>query len=101
MVIFVVICNLLITLLNIYILTKILRWRKNLATAARTLTMVEKRVHAVLEPAPKFVSKGEKGTNYLHYQIKKLEFELEQLQKLGAVFGLGYRFWIWQFSRKK
>jgi uncharacterized protein YoxC len=100
MIVFVVICNCLITVLNIYILTKVLQWRKNLARVAKTLIIVEKRVHEVLEPAPEFVSRGEKGTNYLHQKIKRLELQLEQLQKLGEVFSLGSRIWRWQFLPK-
>ena len=82
MLIFAIICNVLITLVNLYVLRKILKIRRYAANLADRLTVFEQHTHKVLEPAPQVVSQGKKGTRQLKEKYQKLELQLLQIQKL-------------------
>jgi hypothetical protein len=90
MLIFVVTCNILISLINLWIVLKIRRWRRILANVAHTLTQFEQQTHRVLAPAPDVITKGQIGTHDLRQRTLILEVQLQQIQQILALLGLVY-----------
>jgi hypothetical protein len=97
---FVVIFNLLITLLNLWIIWKIFQMRQVLRKITETLAHIEQRVHSVLYPAPELILRGQTGTYYLRKRYLVLEQQLQQLSNIFSLLRLGFQFWQWQ-SRSK
>ena len=82
MLIFTIICNVLITLINLYVLRKILKIRRYAANLADRLTIFEKHTHKVLEPAPRVIHQEKTGTRKLKEKYQKIELQLLQIEKL-------------------
>ena len=93
---FVVIFNLFITLLNLWIIWKIFQMRRVLRRITATLAHIEQRAHAVLNPAPELILRGQTGTHYLRERYLVLEQQLHQLNKILSLLRLGYKLWQWQ-----
>jgi hypothetical protein len=82
MLIFVIIFNLCLSIVNIYILLKIIEFTKNLKNATRVLTNVQYHVYGVLNPAPQWVMIGQKGTHNLRLHLQVLTHQLNIINKL-------------------
>lgn len=82
MLIFVIIFNLSLTLVNVYILLKIREWNKNLKTTTKVLTNVEDHVHRGLNPAPKWVMIGQKGTHNFRFRLEIFTHQLKMIENL-------------------
>ena len=82
MIIFVIIFNFSLTLVNIYILLKIRQWNKNLKTTTKVLTNVEYHVHRVLNPAPKWVMIAKKGTHNFRFRLQIFTHQLKVIENL-------------------
>lgn len=93
MLVFVIICNLLLTLFNIYLIVCLWRLRRTLVRVTKTLNFVERRIHNIFYPAPEFVMKGQQGSTNLRYSYQKLLIQVERLQKFVTVINLGLRLW--------
>jgi hypothetical protein len=100
MIFFVIISNFSLTLVNLYLVWRLWRWRSSLAQITATLTKVERRVHAVLAPAPVVITKGEKGTHQLRERYHQLELQLENLSKIVTLLTLVSRIWQRQARRR-
>jgi uncharacterized protein YoxC len=95
MIIFVIFCNLLITVINCYLIIKIRQWQRRLTQTGDVLTQVERKVYNILNPAPEIIAKGEQGTDFLRNKIKTLEYQLQSLQKILALLNWSYTLWQW------
>ena len=93
---FVVIFNLLITLLNLWIIWKIFQMRQVLRRITEALAHIEQRVHAVLYPAPELILRGQTGTHYLRERYLVLGQQLQQLNKILSLLRLGFTLWQWR-----
>ena len=93
MLIFVVVCNLFLALVNLYIALRIWKLRKVLANVTETLTNVERRVHRVLYPSPVVISKAQTGTAGLRESYRRLEMQMQKLQQVLVLLNFGYRMW--------
>ena len=90
---FVVIFNLLITLLNLWIIWKIFQMRRVLRRITATLAHIEQRVQAVLYPAPELILRGQTGTRYLRERYLILEQQLQQLNNILSFLRFGFKLW--------
>ena len=90
---FVVIFNLLITLLNLWIIWKIFQMRRMLRRITETLAHIEQRVHSVLYPAPELILRGQTGTHYLRERYLVLEQQLQRLSNILSLLRLGFKLW--------
>jgi cell division protein FtsB len=93
MLLFVILFNLLVALVNFYLVLRLWQLRQGLARVTRTLTKVERRIDRIFYPAPEFVFQGQQGTQHLRQVYQKLEHQLEQLQKILMLVNLGRRIW--------
>ncbi len=69
------------------------RLKRQLAHTADTLTAVERKVHRVLYPAPKYISMGQSGTHRLRQSLKDKELQLQRIQQMMKLLSLGQIFW--------
>jgi len=98
MVIVVLILNGLIALLCLYAAWQICRWRSILARAADALTAAERSTHRVLHHAPQAIATGQIGTSQLRQQYRVLSLQLQQVQQILSLLGLGQL--VWQQYRR-
>ena len=90
---FVVICNLLITLLNFFLAWQIWQWRQKLALVAQTLNRFERSTHRILSVTPEVLDTGEKATSNLRERYQRLELQLERLAQVIRLVVWAYRLW--------
>lgn len=98
MVVFIIIFNLSLTLLNLYIAIRLWQLRHLLLKVTRTLTRVERRIHKIIYPAPEFILTGQQGTYTLHKSYHKLLFQMELVIKILSLVTFGSK--IWQRQRR-
>lgn len=101
MLIFVIACNLVLTLLNLYIAVRLWRLRRTLIRVTRILRYVENRIERIFAPAPEFLLKGKQQTYSLRLYYQHLGFQLEQLQKLVSLINVGIKIWQRQTRRSR
>jgi hypothetical protein len=101
MLLFVIIFNLSLTLLNLYIAIRIWQLWRVLARVTRTLDMVERRIHRIFAPAPDIVLKGQKGTHTLRLCYQRLLIQLAIAGQFVSVVSYGMRFWQKQSRRRR
>lgn len=93
MLIFVLISNLLITVFNLYIAWKIWQLRQVLAIVTDYLHTLEKSVNGILTPAPQVIMQGKQGTGNLKITYRKLELQLQQINKILQLLSLANFVW--------
>lgn len=93
MLIFVVIFNLLLSLLNFYIAWRIWKLWRLLVKVTAILNRVERRMQRIFEPAPEIMLRGRKKTSYLKQRYQKLEIQLQQIQQILLLASFGLRLW--------
>lgn len=91
MIFFVVVTNLLITLINIYLAVKILQLRQLLVKTTNALLSCEQRIEILLSPAPQIILKGQKNLDHLQQRYQLLQMQLEKIRRLLALLSLIYR----------
>jgi hypothetical protein len=101
MLLFVIVFNLSLTLLNLYIAIRIWQLWRVLVRVTRTLDTVERRIHRIFAPAPEFVSKGQKGTHTLKLRYQRLLIQLSIMGQFVSVVSFGMRFWQKQSKRQR
>ncbi|WP_421657649.1 hypothetical protein [Leptothermofonsia sp. ETS-13] len=69
------------------------RLKRQLANAADTLTAVERKVHRVLSPAPKYILMGQSGTHHLRKSLEGVEPQLQRIQQIMKLLSLSQIFW--------
>jgi hypothetical protein len=100
MFLFVICFNCLLTLLNLYLVFRLIQLRGVLARVTRTLTYVERRIHRIFYPAPDYILMGGQGTQRLRAYYQILGLQLASLQPILILISLGIRFWHRQGKRR-
>lgn len=91
MIFFVVVINLLITLVNIYLAVKILQLRQLLVKTTNALLRCEQKIQVLLSSAPQIILKGQKNLDHLQKRYQLLQMQLQKIRKLLALLSLIYR----------
>lgn len=90
---FAIACNLLITILNLYIAWKIWRLRQVLARVTAKLNLIEYRTYYLLCGAPRAIITAQQETSRLKIGYEKLTAQLQQMQKLLQLLTLAMNIW--------
>jgi hypothetical protein len=93
MVTVVVILNTLIAVVNFYIAWRVWKLRRQLAGATKAILAADRNTYNVLHVAPGAIAKGQKGSNALGQNYRRLEIQLQSLRQLLALSGLLQRTW--------
>jgi hypothetical protein len=101
MLLFIIIFNLSLTLLNLYIAIRLWQLRRVLARVTKTLNWVERRIHHILSRAPAIAMKGQKGTLTLRWHYQRLLLQLAAAGKVSSVVGFGIAIWRRQSQRQR
>lgn len=88
MLILAIISNLLITMLNLYIVWQIWQLRQLLVRVTNYLNVIEKNVKVTLKPAPQAIIQGQTGTRSLKISYQKLELQIQQVRKILQLLSL-------------
>lgn len=91
MVTVVVAFNVLISLLCLYVAWQVWNLRRVLGAAADVLTDVERSTYEVLHGAPDAIKLGQTGTHGLRESYQQLELQLQKVQQVLMLLGLGQR----------
>ncbi|MBD2538581.1 hypothetical protein [Coleofasciculus sp. FACHB-SPT36] len=86
--------NVLLSLMLLYVAWKIRKLRSRLAKITKILLAAERNTYNVLRGAPKILSKGQLGANLLTERYQQLDPQLQRVQKILALFGLGQKLWL-------
>lgn len=95
----VLILNGLIALLCLYAAWQVCRLRSTLSAIADSLTAAERATHRVLHGAPQAITTGQLGTAQLRQHYRLLTLQLQQVQQVLALLGMGQLVWR-QYKRK-
>jgi hypothetical protein len=95
----VVVFNVLVSLLCWYVAWQVWNLRRALALAAQVLTLAELSTYDVLHNAPNAISVGQLGVHGLRERYQQLELQLQQVQQVLTLLGLGQR--ILQFTMRR
>jgi predicted PurR-regulated permease PerM len=98
---FVLIFNLLITLINLFVAWRIWQLQKFLVKATKTLNKVERITHSLLSSAPEIIAKEQKDSFNLKQKHQKLKLQLQRVQKILTILILGYNIWQKQTKLEK
>lgn len=93
MVMVVLVLNGLLALLGLYVFWQVCRWRSTLSKAADALTVAERVTHRVLRGAPQAIATGQLGTAQLRQHYQLLVLQLQQVQQILDLLGLGQLVW--------
>ena len=89
----VVIINLLISLVCFYIAAKVWKIRGTIARLEIRIAGMERRSSNVLSTSPGFLAKRQQGARQLRRRYQQLELQLQQVQQLLGLLGLGRMLW--------
>jgi len=78
----VIVLNVLLALLCLGGAWQVWRLRRIFSRVANTLSAAERRTHSVLHSAPRFILKGQTGSQALRLRYQKLEQQLQQVQQV-------------------
>jgi len=90
----VVIINLLISLVCFYIAAKVWKIRRTIARFEMRIAAMERRSSNVLSTSPDFLAKRQQGARQLRRRYQQLELQLQQVQQLLGLLGLGRTLWL-------
>lgn len=89
----VVIINLMISLVCFYIAAKVWKIRRTIARFEFRIAAMERSSSNVLSKSPDFFGKRQQGTHQLRRNYQQLELQLQQVQQLLGLLGLGRTLW--------
>ncbi|MEG4854058.1 hypothetical protein QUB10_24600 [Microcoleus sp. B5-D4] len=89
----VVIINLMISLVCFYIAAKVGKIRRTIARLELRIAAIERCSSNVLSTSPDFLGKRQQGTRQLRRRYQQLELQLQQVQQLLGLLGLGRMLW--------
>jgi cell division protein FtsB len=98
MIIFIIIFNLLITLINIYLVLKIWKLRQLLMYVTDALQKSEVNARILFKLAPKLLLKQQQKLVYCRKTYQKLRIQIEQLRKIFTI--VIWLIKIWQRQTK-
>lgn len=93
MFVFVIVFNLLLTLLNLYVLRCLWQWRKRLRKTALILEGVEKDIHHILSPAPEKIVQVEQGVMTLKQLYQRWFIYLKRFNQVIALLSFTLSLW--------
>jgi hypothetical protein len=97
----VLILNGLIAVLCLYAAWQLCQLRSALANAADALTIAERTTHRVLYNAPATISSGQLGSLQLRQRYRLLIWQLQQVQQILSLLGLGQVVWRYYIKNRK
>ncbi len=89
----VVIINLLISAVCFYIAAKAWKIRRTIARFEIGITAIERCSSNVLSTSPDFFANRQQGARQLRRRYQQLELQLQQVQQLLGLLGLGRMLW--------
>ena len=89
----VVIINLMISLVCFYIAARVWKIRRRIARFEFQIAAMERRSSNVLSKSPDFFGKRQQGARQLRRNYQQLELQLQQVQQLLGLLGLGRTLW--------
>ena len=89
----VVIINLLISLVCFYIAAKVWKIRRTIALFEIRIAAIERCSSNVLSTSPHFFANRQQGARQLRLRYQQLELQLQQVQQLLGLLGLGRMLW--------
>ncbi len=89
----VVIINLLISLVCFYIAAKVWKIRRTIALFEIRIAAIELCCSNVLSTSPDFFANRQQGARQLRRRYQQLELQLQQVQQLLGLLGLGRMLW--------
>lgn len=89
----VVIINLMISLVCFYIAAKVWKIRRTIALFEIRLAAIERCSSNVLSASPDFFANRQQGARQLRLRYQQLELQLQQVQQLLGLLGLGRMLW--------
>ncbi|MEG4007893.1 hypothetical protein QUA21_20285 [Microcoleus sp. Pol1B3] len=89
----VVIINLLISVVCFYIAAKVWKMRRTIARLEIRIAAIQRCSSNVLSMSPDFLGKRQQGTRQLRLRYQQLELQLQQVQQLLGLLGLGRMLW--------
>lgn len=93
MVVLIVVINLFITLLNIYIATKIWQLRQIIAKITRVISNCDLYFYALLHNTPQVIYQGQDKIQQIKIQYQTIQFQLQQIRQIILIFNWSYRIW--------
>lgn len=93
MVVLIVIINLFITLLNIYIATKIWQLRQIVAKITAVIINCDLYFYALLHNTPQIIYQGQHKIQQLKIQYQAFQFQLQQIRQIIFLLNWSYRIW--------
>ncbi|MEG5057789.1 hypothetical protein QUB60_05620 [Microcoleus sp. A2-C5] len=90
----VVIINLMISVVCFYIATRVWKIRRTIARLEIRITAMERCSSNVLAKSPNFFAKRQQGAHQLRRDYQQLELQLQQVQQLLRLLGLGRMLWL-------
>lgn len=100
--IFVIVINMVLSLLCLYIACQVWQLGQWLSSIANQLERVEGRIYKNLYSAPKAIVLGQVGIHGLREQYQKLQLQLHTLKQIFLLLGMLQKFggFRWRFSYK-
>ncbi|MEG4055041.1 MULTISPECIES: hypothetical protein [unclassified Microcoleus] len=89
----VVIINILISVVCFYIAARVWKIRRTIARLELRIAAIERCSSNVLSTTPDFLGKRQQGTRQLRQRYQQLELQLQQVQQLLGLLGLGRMLW--------
>jgi hypothetical protein len=90
-IVFVIICNLLITAIAFYLVRTIWQLRRTLAGITQTLSELEGSVYNILHPAPKAIITGKTSIHNLKAVYQSKQVQMQQIRQILTLTALIYR----------
>ncbi|MGK7952877.1 MAG: hypothetical protein AB4368_29830 [Xenococcaceae cyanobacterium] len=91
MIFFVIVINLLITLINIYLAVKLLQLRRLLRKTTNILLHCEQKIQILLSSTPEIILQGQRNLDHLQQRYQLLQMQLQKIRKILAILSLIYR----------
>jgi uncharacterized protein YoxC len=90
-IVFVIICNLLITAVALYVARTVWQLRRTLASVTQTINEVECNVYNVLHPAPEAITKGKNGIHNLTELYQSKQIQIQKIRQVLSLIAVIYR----------
>ncbi|MEG4575859.1 hypothetical protein QUA56_24790 [Microcoleus sp. N3A4] len=89
----VVIINLMISLVCFYVAAKVWKIRRTIARLEIRIAVIERFSSNVLSMSPDFLGNRQQGARQLRRRYQQMELQLQQVQQLLGLLGLGRMLW--------
>jgi len=90
----VVIINLMISVVCFYIAARVWKIRRTIARFEFRIAAIERCSRNVLGKSPDFLAKRQQSAHQLRRNYQQLELQLQQVQQLLGLLGLGRTLWL-------